>query len=71
MDFEHSCVDFQPGEVFAQRFDMHEEVGKGRFGIVYRCTDKLTGKQRAAKIIKCIQAKEKDKVTFEAINVRF
>lgn len=65
VDFEHSCVDFQPGDVFAQRFDMHEEVGKGRFGIVYRCSDKLSKKQRAAKIIKCIQSKEKEKVREE------
>lgn len=62
-DFEHCCVELQPGEVFAERFDLHEEVGKGRFGIVYRCTDKLSSKRRAAKIIKCIKATEKEKVS--------
>ena len=62
VDFEHNALDFLPGDQFADRFDLHEEVGKGRFGIVYRCTDKLNSKRRAAKIIKCIKPSEKEKV---------
>ncbi|KAA0201382.1 hypothetical protein HAZT_HAZT001723 [Hyalella azteca] len=64
-DFEHCVVEVESGEAFSELYSLHEEVGKGRFGIVYRCTDKRTNKQRAAKIIKCIQAKEKEKVREE------
>lgn len=30
---------------------MHEELGRGAFAIVYRCSLKTTGEERAAKII--------------------
>lgn len=57
-------VDIESGDLFDNLYSMHEEVGKGRFGIVYRVTEKSTGTRRAAKIIKCIQSKEKEKVNF-------
>ncbi|KAF0307533.1 Myosin light chain kinase family member 4 [Amphibalanus amphitrite] len=34
-----------------EKFTMGEEVGRGKFGIVYRCTDKATGRQLAAKFV--------------------
>ena len=61
-DFDHQQVEIEPEELFNDRFDLHEEVGKGRFGVVYRCTDKVLHKTRAAKIIKCIKQEEKEKV---------
>ena len=64
-DFEHTQVELQSGDVFTDRYEIHEEIGKGRFGIVYRCTDKLTSKTRAAKIVKCIKASEKEKVNVQ------
>lgn len=55
-------VEIEPGNMFDEQYTLHEEVGKGRFGIVYRVTEKTSGTRRAAKIIKCIKAKDKEKV---------
>lgn len=56
-------VEIETGDLFDKQYSLHEEVGKGRFGIVYRVTEKSSGTRRAAKIIKCIKAKEKEKVS--------
>lgn len=53
----------QPGDMFAKHYELHEEVAKGRFGIVYRVTEKSSGKKRAAKIVKCIRSVEKEKAS--------
>lgn len=58
-------VEIEPGNMFDEQYTLHEEVGKGRFGIVYRVTEKTSGTRRAAKIIKCIKAKDKEKVREE------
>ncbi|KAG7174103.1 Myosin light chain kinase, smooth muscle-like 5, partial [Homarus americanus] len=58
-------VEIEPGSLFDKQYSLHEEVGKGRFGIVYRVTEKNSGVRRAAKIIKCIVAKDKEKVREE------
>lgn len=55
----------QPGDMFDKHYDLHEEVAKGRFGIVYRVTEKSCGKKRAAKIVKCIRSVDKEKVLEE------
>jgi hypothetical protein len=47
---------------FASRYNLHEELGKGRFGIVYRVTQAATGHRRAAKYVRCIKAKDREKV---------
>ncbi|XP_042897175.1 uncharacterized protein [Parasteatoda tepidariorum] len=53
------------GTEFSDRFDIKEEVGKGRFGTVYRCVEKSCGRPRAAKIIRCLKIKDKEKVKQE------
>ncbi|XP_064106001.1 myosin light chain kinase, smooth muscle-like isoform X3 [Macrobrachium nipponense] len=58
-------VEIEAGANFDKQYKMHEEVGKGRFGIVYRVTDKITGTRRAAKVIKCIKSTDKEKVREE------
>nr|XP_053632753.1 myosin light chain kinase, smooth muscle-like [Cherax quadricarinatus] len=58
-------VEIEPGNLFDKKYSMHEEVGKGRFGIVYRVTEKANGTRRAAKIIKSRNAREKEKVREE------
>ena len=57
-------VEIEAGGGFDDRYAMHEEVGKGRFGIVYRVSEKTSGVKRAAKVIKCIKAKDKEKVSW-------
>ncbi|KFM63925.1 Myosin light chain kinase, smooth muscle, partial [Stegodyphus mimosarum] len=63
-DFPTS-VEIESGTIFTERFDLKEEVGKGRFGTVYRCVEKSCGRPRAAKIIRCVKMKDKEKVRQE------
>lgn len=42
-----------------------EELGKGRFGIVYKVQEKVTDQKLAAKFIKCRTSKDKNKVQDE------
>lgn len=53
------------GGDFRTRFEIHEELGKGRFGIVHRVIEKESGATLAAKIIKCIKAIDRKKVQEE------
>lgn len=55
----------RPGGDFRNRFEVFEELGKGRFGIVHKVVDKETGVTLAAKIIKCIKAIDRKKVQDE------
>lgn len=50
------------GGDFKARFETFEELGKGRFGVVYRCVERETGTLLAAKIVKCIRSADKMKV---------
>lgn len=54
----------RPGGDFRTRFMLKEELGKGRFGIVHKVTERETGQVLAAKIVKCIKANDKLKVLF-------
>lgn len=49
-------------ENFNSRFVTHEELGKGRFGVVARVVEKETGNNFAVKVIKCIKAIDRKKV---------
>lgn len=53
------------GGDFRTRFEVFEELGKGRFGIVYKVIEKESGATLAAKIIKCIKAIDRKKVQEE------
>lgn len=56
------------GGEFRTRFEILEELGKGRFGLVYKVIEKESGTILAAKIIKCIKAIDRKKVQTE-INI--
>lgn len=53
------------GGDFRSRFEIFEELGKGRFGIVHKVIEKESGATLAAKIIKCIKAIDRKKVREE------
>ncbi|CAB3382376.1 Hypothetical predicted protein [Cloeon dipterum] len=53
---------------FSSRYHTHEELGKGRFGTVFKCTKVATGQKRAAKIVRCIKAKDREQV-YEEIDI--
>uniref|UniRef100_A0A1B0CWT0 Muscle M-line assembly protein unc-89 n=1 Tax=Lutzomyia longipalpis TaxID=7200 RepID=A0A1B0CWT0_LUTLO len=69
---DNSVEEKSPGEVevvsggdFKSRFEMLEELGKGRFGVVYKVIERETCRTLAAKVIKCIKAKDRVKVQEE------
>lgn len=53
------------GGDFRSRFETLEELGKGRFGIVYKVREIESNSILAAKIIKCIKAVDRKKVQEE------
>ncbi|XP_023032079.2 myosin light chain kinase, smooth muscle isoform X3 [Drosophila willistoni] len=58
------CV--QSGGDFKSRFEIIEELGKGRFGVVYKVQERNQPEQLlAAKVIKCIKARDRQKVLDE------
>ncbi|KAL4216907.1 hypothetical protein ACF0H5_023367 [Mactra antiquata] len=64
ISFEHREVSLLPGRTFESYYDCLQEVGKGKFGSVYKCEEKSTGKIWAAKILKCRES-EKKKIHLE------
>lgn len=64
VSFEHREVTVLPNRVFENFYNCLEEVGKGKFGSVYKCEDKSTGKIWAAKVLKCRET-EKKKIHLE------
>lgn len=59
---ESKEISIKSGGDFKTRFDIQDELGKGRFGVVYKVVERDTGQILAAKIVKCIKAKDKEKV---------
>lgn len=63
--FEQKTVTIKPGTDFKSRYEILEEIGKGRFGVVHKAIDKTTNQKLAAKFIKCRTSKDRDKVQYE------
>jgi len=63
--FEIKTISIEPGDTFNEEYDIQEELGRGRFGVVYRVKHKTSGQIRAAKFIKCIKATQKQEVRDE------
>lgn len=57
-----SEITIQPGGDYKTRFEVQEELGKGRFGIVNKVIETETGQTFAAKTVKCIKSADKLKV---------
>lgn len=55
----------RPVEQFKTRFQIQEELGKGKYGIVHRVTENGSGRVMAAKTVKCIMAAQKAMVSIE------
>lgn len=58
-------VTVEDGELFKAKYEVLEELGKGRFGIVHKVADVETGEKLAAKFIRCITVKDREKVKDE------
>ena len=63
--FEHRNVVIEKGEVFKQKYEIFEELGRGRFGVVFKVKDRSSGEHFAAKFIRCRKSEEKVKVRDE------
>ncbi|XP_049533993.1 myosin light chain kinase, smooth muscle-like isoform X1 [Anopheles darlingi] len=57
-----SSIVFPVDGVFAEQFEVVKEVGKGRFGVVYKVVARGDGTVLAAKKVKCILKKDKERV---------
>lgn len=69
-DLENT-ITIKPGGDFKTRFDVQEELGKGRFGVVHKVIEHETGQMLAAKTVKCIKGADKLKVTINLCYVAF
>lgn len=62
----HSTVSVESGGDFKARFEIIDELGKGRFGVVYKVQERGQPQQLlAAKVIKCIKSRDRQKVLEE------
>lgn len=59
--FQHRIVALEPGSTFKDKYEIYEELGRGRFGVVFKVTDKGTKEQYAAKFIRCRKQEDKQK----------
>lgn len=58
-------VEPEEGRLLAEKYDVLEEVGKGRYGIVKKVTERATGMTFAAKFVRTIKAKDREQVREE------
>ncbi|VEN54177.1 unnamed protein product [Callosobruchus maculatus] len=63
--FEPRIVHIEPGLEFVTRYEVLEELGKGRFGVVHKVIEKRSGQKFAAKFVRCRTAKDRDKLIFQ------
>ncbi|CAB0006830.1 unnamed protein product [Nesidiocoris tenuis] len=62
---KHGPVKFEDGTCLQERYERLEELGKGRYGVVHRIRDTITGEEYAAKTVRCIKKQDRDKVAQE------
>ncbi|KAG7188122.1 hypothetical protein KM043_015967 [Ampulex compressa] len=63
--FEAHLVDIEDGRLFGERYEVFEELGKGRYGIVRRVIEKTKDVSFAAKFVRTIKAKDREQVREE------
>ncbi|KAM0731548.1 Myosin light chain kinase, smooth muscle [Formica fusca] len=63
--FAARIVELEEGRLFGEKYDVLEELGKGRYGIVKKVIEQSTGMSFAAKFVKTIKAKDREQVREE------
>lgn len=58
-------VTIEAGGIFNEQYETLDELGKGRYGVVRKVKDRESGKFYAAKFVRCIKSKDKDKAQEE------
>lgn len=61
-------VEPEERRLFGERYDVREELGKGRYGIVKKIVERATSACFAAKFVRTIKAKDREQVR-EEINI--
>ncbi|KAI1297283.1 Myosin light chain kinase, smooth muscle [Halotydeus destructor] len=70
-DDEDSLYKFEPRKILVKRSDpkheytLQEELGRGKFGVVHRCSEKATGRKLAAKFVSILRQEDRDDVERE------
>ena len=59
--FEHRIAQVEDGSIFKSKYEIYEELGRGRFGVVFKVKDKVSGEELAAKFVRCRKSEEKQK----------
>lgn len=62
---EPKKVTIENGQLFTNRYEVLDELGKGRYGIVHKVKERETGQYFAAKFVRCIKSKDKEKAQEE------
>lgn len=62
---ESKQISVEPGPEFKLRYEVLEELGKGRYGVVHMVINKKTNKKWAAKFVRCRTSKDREKVQEE------
>lgn len=58
-------VTIDTGDIFNEQYETLDELGKGRYGVVRKVKERESDKYYAAKFVRCIKAKDKDKAQEE------
>lgn len=59
--FDHKKVELEDGSIFKNKFEIYEELGRGRFGVVFKVRERETREVFAAKFVRCRKKEERDK----------
>ncbi|XP_070162302.1 uncharacterized protein [Polyergus mexicanus] len=63
--FPYRDVTIRRGVEFKDDYDIQAELGRGKFGIVYRCKEKLSGLMLAAKVVNIMKKEDRRTVQRE------
>jgi len=63
--FHHRTVELHEGSIFKTKYIVSDELGRGRFGVVFRVTDRESGEIFAAKFVRCRKKEDREKVKDE------
>ncbi|XP_058807501.1 titin homolog [Phymastichus coffea] len=55
----------EEGHLFKERYALHEELGKGRYGVVRRVVEKKSAKSFAAKFVRAVKTSDRQQVREE------
>ncbi|KAJ8687536.1 hypothetical protein QAD02_023330 [Eretmocerus hayati] len=65
LDSLDKIVTPEDGQLFKERYILHEELGKGRYGVVRRVVEKKSAKSYAAKFVRTIKLSDRQQVQEE------